>query len=166
MSLYTKLILLNTYTKFQYCLAFLDWNKKDIGKINKLIHWALGHHLEDFEPSKRYNSLFSGYRCSISKQAIGFAFEHRLWKARLARVARIICTDMINLPIIYEAQKLTNVDVYSWRKIPRTIKHHVALWKRKVIQFDSDSMSPRSSSFRKLLQIEPPELPFYSSSCS
>ena len=121
-----------------------------------MIHWALGHHLEDFEPSKRYNSLFSGYRCSISKQAIGFAFEHRLWKARLARVARIICTDMINLPIIYEAQKLTNVDV--WRKIPRTIKHHVALWKRKVIQFDSDSMSPRSSSFRKLLQIEPPEL--------
>ena len=158
LSLYTKLILLNTYTKFQYCLAFLDWNKKDIGKINKLIHWALGHHIEDFEPSKRYNSLFSGYRCSISKQAIGFAFEHRLWKARLARVARIICTEKMNLPIIYEAQNLTNVDVYSWRKIPRTIKHHVALWKRKEIQFDFETMNPRSSSFSKLLNIEPPVL--------
>ena len=40
--LYTKLVLLNTYVKFQYCLAFLDWNKRDIAKINKLIHWALG----------------------------------------------------------------------------------------------------------------------------
>ena len=115
---------------------------------------VLGHQTEHFEPSQRYNSLFSAYRSSTSKQEIGFAFEHRLWKARLARVARIVCTDSINLPIIYEAQNLTNDDVYSWRKIPRTIKHHISLWKRKKIQFDSNSMCPRSSSFRKLLNIE------------
>ena len=156
--LYTKLILLTTYVKFQYCLAFLDWNRKDINKINKLIHWAIGNDTGDFEPSKRYNALFSAYRCSISNQTIGFAFEHRLWKARLARIARIICTNSTNLPIIYTAQNLNIDDVYSLRKIPRTIKHHVALWKRKQIKFDFNTMSPRSSSFKKLLNIDPPIL--------
>ena len=155
--LYTKLVLLNTYTKFQYCLNMLDWSKNDISKVNKLIHWAMNNSDEsDFIPSKRYNALFSAYRCSISPQQIGFCFEHKLWKAQLARLARIVNVKHCNMPPIFVAQNLMDDDPSSWRDPPPTIKKHVALWMKHKIKFVPFSSSPRSSTFTKSLNIKPP----------
>ena len=160
--LYTKLILLTTYTKFQYHLSLLDWTAKDVSKVNKLIHWAFKNDNADFEPTKRYNSLFSATRCSASKQAIGFDFDLRLKKARLARVYRIMRTEWKDTPTIFLAQRLhlLNVEnIFTFKNFPPTIKKHMMLWRREVIRIDPlDNSKPCSSMFHKLLNILEPEL--------
>ena len=107
LSLYTIITLINTYTKFQYTLPILDYDARDIKRIN--------------------NPLFSASRCLLSSQKFGYSFELKLQKARLARIARImkcVFNDINNIPTIYFAQNLVSkinpYGIFKIKPIPPT----------------------------------------------
>ena len=159
--LYTKLVLLSTYTKFQFTLPILNFTERDVKKIVNLVNWGISNHNEDFKPKQRYNPLFSTRRCFLSSQNFGFHFEAKLQQAQLARVARIINISPHNTPAIYYAQrlhKLSTHNIKTFKHTPSTIQHHITLWRRKKkIEYDPKS-PPRSKTFKKLLKFKPPQL--------
>ena len=122
LSLYTMLVLLNSYNKFQYVLPILDWNATDVKRVNKLISWAVGNE-PSFIPSKQYRPLFSTTRSLLSSQQFGFSFDLRLKKSRLARLARMLCIDKVNITDMFNANNvLTTSNVYSVKPIPPSMK--------------------------------------------
>ena len=163
--LFTIITLINTYNKFQYTLPILDYDARDIKRVNKLIRWAIGNDPAPFDPTKRYNPLFSAPRCLLSHQRFGFAFELKLQKARLARIARIMkCVSdvMNNIPDVYFAQNLISIanpdNIFKIKPIPPTIRKHVMLWRRKRIDYEPSDIKPSASTFHNLLNFKPPHL--------
>ena len=131
-------------------------------RINKLIRWATGNVPSPFDPSKRYNPLFSASRCLLSSQKFGYSFELKLQKARLARIARImkcVFNDINNIPTIYFAQNLVSktnpYGIFKIKPIPPTIRKHVMLWRRKKIDYELSDVKPSSSVFHNLLNLAP-----------
>ena len=57
--LFTILTLLNTYTRFQYTLPILEYDARDIKRVNKLVQWAISNDSSAFVPTKRYNPFYS-----------------------------------------------------------------------------------------------------------
>ena len=162
LTLYTKIILLNTYTKFQFTLSILNYLDKDVKKINKLIDWGLSNKDTEFITSYKYNPLFSCRRSYLSKQQFGFHFEHRLNQAQLARISRITHMHFSNVPSIYFAQGLNSIigvpeDVNMLDIIPPALEPHFSLWNDLNVKL-SLSTTPRSSSFKKFVSTEKPSL--------
>ena len=163
--LFTILTLLNTYTRFQYTLPILEYDARDIKRVNRLVQWAISNDSSAFVATKRYNPLFSASRCLLSNQKFGFSFEVKLFTARLARLARIMCcinSDSKSIPTIYRAQKFVSMmnptDIVKIKPIPPAIRKHVMLWRRKKIEFNLTAMKPSSSTFHKLLNLDRPKL--------
>ena len=158
--LYTKIILLNSYTKFQYSLSILDYLDKDTKKINKLVDWGLSNRNDEFKPLNKYNPLFSCRRSYLSKQNFGFHFSHRLQQAQLARISRITHMKESNIPSLYYAQGLKSIigdpsKVNTFDTVPPALEPHFSLWKELEFNLSLDS-PPRSSSFKKFVKTAKP----------
>ena len=84
----------------------MRYTENDIKRFKKLINWGISNNEFEFKSKKAYNPLFSLSRCFFSKQEFGFDFASRLHQSQLARLARVIRMNAVDVPDLFFAQKI------------------------------------------------------------